>query len=206
VLSLNVQDLHGRRLVASAELVSSNALPHAIPQPQGTVAQEFELLTTYHISTETAAQWLTCSSACSAVASGAAAEDIERLTVGRARRRSSSSSQAPPLHFSDAAMGYLRRLAQAAAHDAVHATSTDGEQHDQEVGPAVSTASFRSPRMCFTLMQSLPAMLTLILVLISTHPLCTSHAHHIQVHVGIARQGPNPAVIPCNTAGVCLSD
>ena len=76
--------------------------------------------------------------------SGAAADDIERLTVGRARRSSSSrssSSQTPPLHFSDAAMGYLRRLAQAAARDAVRPMVTSGHPHNDEVGHVMSPDS-----------------------------------------------------------------
>ncbi len=47
---------------------------------------------------------------------GPPAEDVERLSVRR--RRSSSKSAVSPLQFSEPAMSYLRRLAQAAARDA----------------------------------------------------------------------------------------
>ena len=72
--------------------------------------------------------------ASSAAISVTPAEDIERLMVGRGRR--SSGSQTPPLHFSDSAVGYLCRLAHAAARDAQRTTDSDhvGTPQDEEVG------------------------------------------------------------------------
>ena len=51
------------------------------------------------------------------------------------RRRSKSQGSVPPLHFSEPAMGYLRRLAEAAARDAAR-SAEGGAAEEVELGSA----------------------------------------------------------------------
>ncbi len=69
--------------------------------------------------------------ACS-ITSGPLAEDVERLSVRR-RRSSSGKSAASPLQFSEPAMSYLRRLAQAAARDAARSPEEEATHEEVEV-------------------------------------------------------------------------